>query len=47
VDSTGFNLGGIYDFSKHHHLLVSARNWIQNANETNRFSYYLAYQLTF
>jgi hypothetical protein len=47
VDSTGFNLGGIYDFSEHQHLLFSAGTGIQNANQTNRFSYYLGYQLTF
>jgi hypothetical protein len=47
VDSAGFNLGGIYDFSEHQHLLFSAGTGIQNSNQTNRFSYYLGYQLTF
>ena len=47
VDSTGFNVGGFYDFSEHHHLLFSAGTGIQNADQTNRFSYYLGYQLTF
>ncbi len=47
VDSTGFNVGGIYDFTEHHHLLFSAGTGIQNADQTNRFSYYLGYQLTF
>jgi len=47
VDSTGFNLGGIYDFSSQHHLLFSAGTGIQNASETNTFSYYLGYQYTF
>lgn len=46
-DSTGFNLGFIYDFSAHHHLLVSAGSGIENAGATDDFSYYLAYQLTF
>jgi hypothetical protein len=47
VGSTGFNLGGIYDFSPQHHLLFSAGTGIQNASETNSFSYYLGYQYTF
>jgi hypothetical protein len=47
VDSTGFNLGGVYDFSAHQHLLFSAGAGIQNASQSNRFSYYLGYQLTF
>jgi len=47
VDSTGFNLGGVYDFSPQHHLLFSAGTGIQDASETNTFSYYLGYQYTF
>ena len=47
VDSTGFNLGGVYDFTPQHHLLFSAGTGIQNASETNTFSYYLGYQYTF
>jgi len=47
VDSTGFNLGGVYDFSPQHHLLFSAGTGLQNASETNTFSYYLGYQYTF
>jgi len=46
-DQTGFNLGGIYDFTDHYHLLFSAGRGLQNANSTNRFSYYLAFQWTF
>ena len=46
-DSTGFNLGGIYDFTDDYHLLFSAGRGIQNAAATNAFSYYLAFQLTF
>lgn len=46
-DGTGFNLGGFFDFSKNHHLLFSAGRGIQNATDTNQFSYYVAYQLTF
>lgn len=46
-DSTGFNLGGVYDFTENHHLLFSAGRGLQNAADTNEFSYYIAYQLTF
>jgi hypothetical protein len=46
-DSTGFNIGGIYDFTEHHHLLFSAGRGVINASDTNDFSYYIAYQLTF
>ncbi len=46
-DSTGFNLGGVFDFTEHHHLLFSAGRGLQNARDTNQFSYYFGYQLTF
>jgi len=46
-DSTGFNLGGIYDFTENYHLLFSAGRGLQHANTTNEFSYYIALQLTF
>jgi hypothetical protein len=46
-DSTGFNLGFIYDFSENYHLLFSAGRGVQDAPETNLFSYYLAFQWTF
>lgn len=46
-DSTGFNLGGIYDVTPHLHLLFSAGSGLQNAATTNEFSYYLAVQVTF
>lgn len=46
-DSTGFNLGGIYDLTDNYHLLFSAGRGIQNVTATNQFSYYLAFQLTF
>ena len=45
--STGFNLGGIYDVTENHHILFSAGRGIEHASETNSFSYYAAYQLTF
>jgi hypothetical protein len=45
-DSTGFNLGAIYDFDDHNHLLVSAGRGFQNASATNLYSWYLGYQIT-
>jgi len=45
--STGFNFGAVYDFTGHHHLLLSAGSGVQNARSTNLFSYYAGYQLTF
>jgi hypothetical protein len=46
-DSTGFNLGGYYDVTEHHHILFSGGRGIQHAAETNEISWYLGYQLTF
>ena len=45
-DSTGFNLGAVYDFDEHNHLLMSAGAAIQNASTTNLYSWYLGYQIT-
>jgi hypothetical protein len=45
-DITGFNAGGIYDFTKNYHLLFSAGRGLQNPAFTNQFSYYLAIQWT-
>jgi hypothetical protein len=45
--TTGFNLGGTYDFNQTYHLLFSAGRALQNASSTNVFSYYVALQLTF
>ncbi len=47
VDSTGFNAGVTYDITKDNHILFSAGRGIQNAATTNKFSYYIAYELTF
>jgi hypothetical protein len=44
--TTGFNIGAIYDFNEHNHLLVSAGAGLQNASTTNVFSWYLGYQIT-
>ncbi len=38
--------GAIYDFDDHNHLLVSLGTGLQNASDTNRFSWYLGYQIT-
>lgn len=46
-DSTGFNIGAIYDFNEHNHLLLSAGRGIQNTAGTNLFSWYIAYQITY
>jgi hypothetical protein len=50
--STGFNLGGQYDFSDQHHLLFSAGRGglsyaVDGAAASHPFTYYLAYQWTF
>ena len=47
VDSTGFNLGGSYDFDEHNHLLFSAGRGFQNASATNLYSWYLGWQITY
>lgn len=44
--SSGFNLGGIYNVDEHNHLLFSAGRGLTNVDATNKFSSYLAYQLT-
>ncbi len=46
-DTSGFNVGGVYDFNEHYHLLFSAGRGLQNARDSNQFSYYLALQKTF
>jgi hypothetical protein len=46
-DTTSFNVGGIYDFNEHYHLLFSGGRGLQNAALANQFSYYLAIQSTF
>jgi hypothetical protein len=45
--STGFNVGGFYNFDEHNHLLFSTGKGIQNAAQTNRVSSYVGYQYTF
>jgi len=43
-DDTAFNLGTVFDFSDHHHLLFSAGRSIVGPTE---FQMYIAYQFTF
>jgi hypothetical protein len=45
--TSGFNVGGIFNIDEHNHVLFSAGRGLQNANATNRFSSYVAYQLTY
>ncbi len=46
TSSSGFNLGGTYDFTENHHVVFSAGRGIGRGSETNQFSYYLAYEFT-
>jgi hypothetical protein len=46
-DTASFNVGGIYDFNAHFHLLFSGGRGLQNAALANRLSYYFAIQSTF
>lgn len=44
--SSGFNIGGIYNFNDHNHLLFSIGGGLSNISTTNEFSSYLGYQWT-
>jgi len=46
-DTTGLNVGIIYDLNNHFHLMGTAGPGIQNANDTNRYSWYAAMLVTF
>jgi len=46
-DTSGFNLGGVYDFNEHYHFLFSAGRGLQNVAATDEFSYYFGFQWTF
>jgi len=51
-DTTGFNLGGVYDFTEHYHLLFSAGQGgllyaVDAAAVTSPITYYLGFQWTF
>jgi hypothetical protein len=45
-NSSGFNVGAMYDFDEHNHLLISMGRGFQNAADSNKFSWYIAYQIT-
>lgn len=45
--SSGLNVGGSFNPSEHHHILFSLGKGLQNASDTNKFSSYLGYQLTY
>ena len=45
-DSSGFNIGAVYNFDDHNHLLLSAGRGFQNAATTNLYSWYVGYQFT-
>ena len=45
--STGFNLGGYYNFNDENHIIFTFGRGLQNVEETNKFSYYVGYQLGF
>lgn len=44
--SSGFNVGGVYDFSQREHLLFSFGRGLENVTASNELSYYLALQWT-
>jgi len=44
--STGFNVGGYYNFDEHNHLLLTVGRGVTNAERTNRSSSYVGYQWT-
>jgi hypothetical protein len=45
-DSTGFNFGAIYDINEHNHVLFSAGRGLQNASDTNDFSWFVGFLIT-
>lgn len=46
-DSLGFNLGGIYDFDDHNHLLFSAGRGLIVGAQFNLFSFYAGWRVTY
>jgi len=46
-DATGVGIGAVYDLSINYHLMASIGPGIQNAPETNRYSWYVALLTTF
>jgi hypothetical protein len=46
LQTTGFNVGGIYDFTDHYHFLFAFGKGLQHAKETNQFSWYVGFEWT-
>ncbi|MGH6834409.1 MAG: hypothetical protein ACREC9_02450 [Methylocella sp.] len=46
MQQTGFNIGGIYDFTDSYHFLFSFGKGLQHAKETNEFSWYVGLEVT-
>ena len=46
-ESSGFNLGGYYNFDEGNHLIFTFGRGLQDAEESNRFSYYVGWQAQF
>jgi hypothetical protein len=46
MQSTGFNIGGIYDFTDHYHFLFSVGRGLQHAKKTNEISWYIGFEMT-
>ncbi len=45
--SSGFSLGGIYDFNNDYHLLFSMGKGLSNISSTNKLTVYLALQVIY
>jgi hypothetical protein len=46
-DQAGFDVGARYNFTENHHVVVTLGRGVQNASQTNEFTGYVAYVLTF
>jgi hypothetical protein len=46
MQSTGFNIGGTYDFTDRYHFVFSFGRGLQHAKATNEFSWYIGLELT-
>jgi predicted porin len=45
-DTSGFNLGGVYDLNKTYHTLFSFGRALEDVSADSAFSYYLALRVT-
>jgi hypothetical protein len=46
LQTTGFNVGGTYDFTDHFHVLFSFGKGLQHARQTNELSWYIGLEMT-